>query len=934
MLILFETIRKIETILIDLKEKKTIIDYRLILKLNMSVNLFIVTDTISDIEFDSILNTENIDIDLEKLTKDDLESDEYYRNLFNNSKPIDLGLRRSLSNIIEYDDDIESTSSCPIVSFYSYKGGVGRTTALALFASHYAMHNGKKVFIIDCDFEAPGLINFYGIRNDELAKNGLVEYIVDKEAAFDINLKDNYIYEVSRRYSGDGEIYLMPAGNVFDDADRFDYLEALARLDFHSTSTIANQLKALIIDINNQFSPDVILIDSRTGFNDVFGIIANKLSNIVVGFFGNNIQNKPGLHFFLNTLLRKKRYVGIILVLSIIQTSFNKELKLFINQIDEYIQSNVSDALDNLPALPSLYLSRDPSLEKIGTENEDADDFITLIQQQKLSDYLDLFGKIEQEISAILPKDNGYIKNQFENEQKQTSSQLKQTILTKLSDNFPETYADNINFNDSFINSEFYFRKCMEDIFNHDKFLLLGGKGTGKTAFYQALREDFFSSHLRKRAQKQNINYQVINIISLENDTARNKNKFIDSSASFPQSEITDPEYFYKRFWVVYIWNAIRLDDSKTGFKSKSNLEVKGIYNDDATTNYLKEYILDKDLFSEIENDLYDFDNFLKAKDFYVMIIFDRLDNVVKPNLWSNAVSPLIRYCRTNNFNRILPKLFVRRDLFSKIANLTNKESLEKQAINLEWQEDELFAFFFKVIFAHCQNEFFDYLSIIKSNDQEIIKKIKQKIDRKNSYNQLSPDKYLLKPLVESFFGKYADTGGTSRYGEMYDWIYRNLKNADSTISLRPFLDLIRYAIKKANESGLNKDDFPILSPKCITKGEVRAKAVERHFKDLASEEGNEVLSLIINDIRNNKVSKRLKISSLFQKDFEKLMHEIIQQHKELQDTNTSFHDLEKMLTLNGIISVSYAKYQPYKKYTFAYLYHYYLGLRSPKRRY
>jgi len=55
----------------------------------------------------------------------------------------------------------------------------------------------------------------------------------------------------------------------------------------------------------HKYEPDVILIDLGTGFNDIFGIIANKLSNTIVGFFGNNTQNKPGLHFFLNTLLRK-----------------------------------------------------------------------------------------------------------------------------------------------------------------------------------------------------------------------------------------------------------------------------------------------------------------------------------------------------------------------------------------------------------------------------------------------------------------------------------------------------------------------------------------------------------------------------------------------------------------------------------------------------
>jgi cellulose biosynthesis protein BcsQ len=402
MLTVFDRLRQLEKRLITLKEKNRIQDYRLILKLNMSVNLYVKTDHKSDVEIESLIRNEKIDIDVEKITDAEFAADDYYSSLFKNTQPFDLGLRRSLSNLIEYDDDIGVLQSCPIVSFYSYKGGVGRTTALALFASSYAMHHSKKVFIIDCDFEAPGLINFYGISNEELPKNGIVEYIKDKEACSDINLRDNYVYEISNLYSGEGEICLLPAGNIFDDVDRLDYLEALARLDIHSTSTIVEQFKDVITDINQKYEPDVILIDLGTGFNDIFGIIANKLSNTIVGFFGNNTQNKPGLHFFLNTLLRKSHNVNLILVLSIISSSISKNLKAFKNTIENYIQNDIDDDLDSLPALSMFSLLRNSSLEKIGTDEEDPEDFVTLIERKMLSDYQDLFLKLEQQISNFI----------------------------------------------------------------------------------------------------------------------------------------------------------------------------------------------------------------------------------------------------------------------------------------------------------------------------------------------------------------------------------------------------------------------------------------------------------------------------------------------------------------------------------------------------
>jgi cellulose biosynthesis protein BcsQ/GTPase SAR1 family protein len=926
MLKIFNRLRELDKKLSAWKEQKKIYDYRLILKLNMSVNLYIKTDNMSDAEIESLIGNETIDIDVEKITSMEFAEDDYYSSLFKNTQPLDLGLRRSLSNIIEYDNDDEELQSCPIVLFYSYKGGVGRTTALALFATYYAFHSAKKIFIIDCDFEAPGLINFYDISNEELPKNGIVEYILDKIAYSEISLRDSYVYEVSKRYSGDGEINLLPAGNIFAESDRWDYLEALARLDLHGTSTIVKQFKEVILDINKEYKPDVILIDSRTGFNDVFGIIAHKLANIIVGLFGNNTQNRPGLHFCLDTLLHKKsRNVNLILVLALISTSFSNSLKAFENVIEDYIQNNISDDINSsLPALPIFALQRHPSLEKVGTDEEDPEDFIALMVRKMLSDYQELFLKLEQQLSNFSADKTDTKKFSHPDQ-----PSLKVAILKQLDEHFPEPYAENINFTDKFLESEFYFRKCMEDIFNHSKFLLIGGKGTGKTAFYQALRKEVFFNNLIKRAQKQHIKYQVINIISLAEDPEPERIKFIDTAANFNQEAISDPEYFYRRFWTVFIWNAIRLDDAKTGFKSQAKQEINPILNNSATATFLHKCIVEENIFDEIETELQEFDKFLSQNDKYCMIIFDRLDQVVKPARWSKAISPLIRYCQTHNFKRILPKLLVRRDLFNKLGNLTNKESLEKQTINLEWNKEELYAFFFKIIFAHSKSkkDFFAYLRSIDFFSEGKLKEIEQKLNKKNSYNQLPPDEYLLRPLVEVFFGKRAESRGNY---EMYDWIHKNLMNADRTISLRPFLDLIKYAIKEQQKNPhLNNKNYPILSPKCFN-AEVRKQAVTRHFEDLAKEEGNEALSIIISDIKDDRISRELKVSPLFQNNFERLLKEIIKQHNELKDK--SLKELEDTLVLNGII---FFKYIPggRKQYTFAYLYKYYLGLRSPKER-
>lgn len=950
MLIIFEKLRAIEKQLSELKDLQQIIDYRLILKLNMSASLYIVSEALPQDDIDQIIEKEKINIDLEIVSPEDFEEDDYYKSLFERTTPLDLGLRRSLSNIIDDDGDIEKTSPCPILSFYSYKGGIGRTTALALFASYYATHYEKKVFIIDCDFEAPGLINFFDVSNEEITRNGIVEYLKDKEGLGDqVNLKEGYTYEVSKRYSGDGEIHLLPAGNIFDEQSRSDYLEALARLDIHSTSTIVGQFQGVVTDIVKNFDPDVILIDSRTGFNDIFGIIANRLSTSVVGFFGNNTQNRAGLHFFINTLFRKKREVDLILVLSIISSGFTKALNTFSDEIESYTRDNIEDEFGTLPALPVFSLARNTSLEKIGTPDEDPDDFISIVNRKMLNDYNDLFEKLIdtisrstdritdriEEISTPLPTSPEKIGTESERltidaqkEQPEPSENaddimaLKKEILKRLADRFPEKYAENIEFTENFLQEEFYIRKCMEDIFNQDKFILIGGKGTGKTAFYQMLRQNDFFNKLQDKAQKSRMKYNVVNIITLEGESG---GKFFDIAANIPQSDIDAPDLFYNRFWKIYIWNAIRMDDDKTGFHS--SIQVLPIKNDVATAKFFQEYIDQDEKFEVVENELDAIDQHLKSTHQHLMITFDQLDKVVKPNLWSKAISPLIKLCQNRNYDRIYPKLFLRKDLFSKLGNLTNKASLEKQAIDLEWTREELYAFFFKIVFSRCKGEFVAYAEKREEIKEHQLKDVLKKLNKKNSYNQLSADEYLLKPLVKIFFGEYA-----KRFGETYYWIYKNLKNADGTISLRPFLDLIKLAIEKQFEvPALNEDDFPLLSNQCLMHVDVREKAVKGHFEDLAGEEGNESLNLIINDIRNSNVPDHLKISPLMQHDFEALMKDIMTRNQTILN-DSSMKDLEDALILNGIVFTKYVRGGK-KQYTFAYLYKYYLGLRSPSKR-
>lgn len=97
-----------------------------------------------------------------------------------------------------------------VVTFYSFKGGVGRTTALTFVANMLALR-GKRVVVVDFDLEAPGLSFLLPILADN-NKLGLLDYLHQRYLTPELNVPT--INECVRQVHFDarGELYLVPAG--------------------------------------------------------------------------------------------------------------------------------------------------------------------------------------------------------------------------------------------------------------------------------------------------------------------------------------------------------------------------------------------------------------------------------------------------------------------------------------------------------------------------------------------------------------------------------------------------------------------------------------------------------------------------------------------------------------------------------------------------
>ena len=100
------------------------------------------------------------------------------------------------------------------ISFYSYKGGTGRTLALANIARHLA-RLGLRVVALDFDLEAPGLHYKFnlGRQDDPISiERGIVDYLRAMATGRPPGKLMDYAVSVPVSKTSDHVIHFIPAG--------------------------------------------------------------------------------------------------------------------------------------------------------------------------------------------------------------------------------------------------------------------------------------------------------------------------------------------------------------------------------------------------------------------------------------------------------------------------------------------------------------------------------------------------------------------------------------------------------------------------------------------------------------------------------------------------------------------------------------------------
>ncbi|MFF8530928.1 FxSxx-COOH system tetratricopeptide repeat protein [Streptomyces sp. NPDC015532] len=196
-----------------------------------------------------------------------------------------------------------------IITFYSYKGGTGRTMALANTAWILAA-GGKRVLAVDWDLEAPGLHRFFHPfldANALAATTGVIDIINEYAWAATSGPQRSGQWHLDYARVEQHAISLTPErlGLRFQEGGSLDFLGA-GRLDRSYSASVSSFewdnfyerlggglfLDALRDDMKAAY--DYVLIDSRTGLSDNADICTIHMPDVLVDCFTLSDQSLDG----------------------------------------------------------------------------------------------------------------------------------------------------------------------------------------------------------------------------------------------------------------------------------------------------------------------------------------------------------------------------------------------------------------------------------------------------------------------------------------------------------------------------------------------------------------------------------------------------------------------------------------------------------------
>ncbi len=372
-----------------------------------------------------------------------------------------------------------------VVAFYAYKGGTGRTTAIVHVASALACR-GRRIAMIDLDLGAPGLWPL--LHPDEPAPAGFLEY-VSAHLRGEKPAVGEYLHRLDLAPEARGALQLMSAGRMDDqylrELESLDWQSLLVRLTPHGQLDMfgsgAGAFQFLIDSLADQV--DAVFLDAPTGLTDTANVSLRCLADTVVALFAPTRVHLDGIGRVLGLLAKEQQNQGRPEIFCVASTLMQRRVTGILHErlkkAFEFLNRVRFDALgrpplDNQETLdaveqPVAMISYDSGLADldalsaadVGDEVESVFEDVTVYLNEALPPAL---------LDAPTPRLQLDPKSE------------KPMLLEELLHRFPSPIAEQENDPDLFLATEY-----VQAVRDGSDVLILGGKGSGKTALFRHL---------------------------------------------------------------------------------------------------------------------------------------------------------------------------------------------------------------------------------------------------------------------------------------------------------------------------------------------------------------------------------------------------------------------------------------------------------------
>lgn len=378
-----------------------------------------------------------------------------------------------LLRVSDMDADIQK----PVMAtFYSLRGGVGRSTALVCTARLLA-RSGLKVVCVDMDLEAPALPALFGLESEVSEEKGVVELLLALDEGQSPDFSEHLL-------PVEDNLFVLPAGLVGAGyARKLRYIQPVAWY-----SEDRNPLRMLSEGLCNDlpFRPDVVLFDARTGITDLSGPLLFDLSDVAVVVFFPHPQAKKGTELLVRSLLasslvrtfegNESEQVGPdirFLVSPLPATSIPEVEKRYKQRPLEWIASWLSDFND--------LRKRERALPQ--TEPSEITHFVPYREEIATSDAIGRHDKGWKLFEPVADWIRGLIAREEEERWAGTVSELKPRVLQEL------VFASGQAELQQYLLEDFVKTEKIIQALSPEIVLVRGRKGTGKTALFRYLSE-------------------------------------------------------------------------------------------------------------------------------------------------------------------------------------------------------------------------------------------------------------------------------------------------------------------------------------------------------------------------------------------------------------------------------------------------------------